>query len=65
MNSNKILYSLVVPLYNEELVVNECYNRLKDIMDCTNERYEIIFVNDGSKDNTEKLVDKICKIVTT
>jgi len=61
MYENKIIYSLVVPLYNEEQVINESYKRLKKIMDSCNESYEIIFVNDGSKDNTEKLADEICK----
>jgi glycosyltransferase involved in cell wall biosynthesis len=58
---NKIVYSLVVPLYNEELVINESYKRLKEIMDSCNESYEMIFVNDGSKDSTENLVNEICK----
>jgi len=57
---NKI-YSLIVPLYNEELVINESYRRLKEIMEKTNEDYEIIFVNDGSKDLTKKMAEDICK----
>ena len=32
--SNRIVYSLVVPLYNEELVIDESYKRLKEVMDC-------------------------------
>ena len=31
--TNGIVYSLVVPLYNEELVINESYCRLKSVMD--------------------------------
>ncbi|WP_058485371.1 glycosyltransferase family 2 protein [Defluviitalea phaphyphila] len=54
------VYSLVVPLYNEELVITECYKRLKQIMDTLNESYEIIFVNDGSKDNSDKIIEEIC-----
>lgn len=57
---NKI-YSLIVPLYNEELVINESYRRLKVVLDETHEDYEIIFVNDGSKDLTKKMVEDICK----
>ncbi|AKA70760.1 glycosyltransferase family 2 protein [Clostridium scatologenes] len=59
--NNKIMYSIVVPLYNEELVVQETYRRLKSVMDSTKENYEILFVNDGSKDKTVDLVDAICK----
>lgn len=55
-----IICSVVVPVYNEEEVVNECYNRLKKVMDSTNEKYEIIFVNDGSRDKTKELVKEIC-----
>lgn len=59
--SNEIVYSIVVPLYNEELVVNESYKRLKRVMDSTKENYEIIFVNDGSKDKTTDIVENICE----
>lgn len=58
--NDKIVYSVVVPLYNEELVINECYRRLKDVMDSTKECYEIIFINDGSVDRTKESAEKIC-----
>ena len=55
--------SLVIPMYYEEQVVEECYNRvtkvLKEIQDC---EYEIIFINDGSKDNTLDILERIAKI---
>lgn len=60
MNNCDIQYSIVVPLYNEELVINETYKRLKKVMDSTEESYEIVFVNDGSKDNTVQMVKEIC-----
>jgi glycosyltransferase involved in cell wall biosynthesis len=59
--SNEIVYSVVVPLYNEELVIDESYRRLKEVMEKTKENYEIIFVNDGSKDSTREIVESICK----
>lgn len=55
------VYSVVVPLYNEELVVSESYKRLKQVMDTTNDSYEIVFVNDGSKDKTRQLAEDICR----
>lgn len=61
MVEKKCLYSVVVHLYNEELVINESYKRLKEVMDSTGERYEIIFVNDGSRDKTLELSKEICK----
>ena len=59
--SNRIVYSVIVPLYNEELVIGESYRRLKEVMDCTKENYEIIFVNDGSRDKTRDKVESICR----
>ncbi|SFC51564.1 glycosyltransferase family 2 protein [Clostridium uliginosum] len=58
---NKVVYSVIVPLYNEEIVIEESYKILKKVMDCTNENYEIVFVNDGSKDKTKEKAEKICK----
>jgi dolichol-phosphate mannosyltransferase len=58
---NRIVYSIVVPLYNEELVIDESYKRLKSVMECTKENYEIIFINDGSRDKTADKVEDICK----
>ncbi|MBW9153704.1 glycosyltransferase family 2 protein [Clostridium estertheticum] len=59
--SNGIIYSVVVPLYNEELVIDESYKRLKSVMDSTNEKYEILFVNDGSRDATRSKTENICR----
>ena len=54
--------SLVVPMYYEEKVVNECYKRLTEVLKkLENYEYEIIFVNDGSKDKTLELLEEIAK----
>ncbi len=52
--------SVVVPMYNEEEVIMETYKRLKAVMDETGEKYELIFVNDGSRDKTRDLAAAIC-----
>lgn len=59
--AHKVIYSVVVPLYNEELVINESYKKLTWVMNCTKENYEIVFVNDGSKDSTRIKVEDICR----
>lgn len=54
--------SVVVPMYYEEEIVNICYKELKNILtNIKNYDYEIIFVNDGSKDKTLELLEKIAK----
>ena len=45
-------YSIIVPVFNEEDTIPLFYERIIPVMDKTNETYEIIFVNDGSRDNT-------------
>lgn len=58
---DQVIYSVVVPLYNEEVVVNESYKKLTWVMECTKENYEIVFVNDGSKDATKVKTEEICR----
>lgn len=56
-----IKYSIVVPMYNEEEVIHESYKRLTKVMKSTNESYELIFVNDGSRDKTLELAEELCQ----
>lgn len=53
------LISIVVPMYFEEEVAQECYNRLKSVMDKTGYDYEFVFVNDGSTDRTIDILTEI------
>jgi polyisoprenyl-phosphate glycosyltransferase len=55
----KELISIVIPMYYEEEVAQECYDRLKSVMQDNNIRYEFIFVNDGSKDKTLDILTEI------
>lgn len=55
------LISIVVPMYYEEKVADECYKRLKKVMVDNNINYEFIFVNDGSKDRTFEILSKIAE----
>jgi dolichol-phosphate mannosyltransferase len=59
--TENIVCSVVIPVYNEELVVYETYNRLKIVMDSLNRPYELVFVNDGSMDNTAAILKSICE----
>lgn len=52
--------SVVVPMYNEEEVIEVTYRRLKAVLDKLGESYEIVFVNDGSRDKTADIVRGFC-----
>lgn len=49
--------SVVVPVYNEEGNVRELHKEIRDVCEREGYEYEIIFINDGSKDKT----DEICR----
>lgn len=54
-----IRYSVIVPAYNEELVVEESYRRLTQVMKRAEGSYELIFINDGSRDRTPELLNAL------
>ncbi len=55
--------SVIVPMYYEEEVAEECYKRLKKVLEGLSEKYlyEIIFINDGSKDKTLNILENIAQ----
>ncbi len=53
--------SVVIPVYNEEENVPILYERLKEVLDSLPYDYEIIFVNDGSTDRTEEILEELAK----
>lgn len=53
--------SLVIACYNEELILEKSMEEIFEILDSTIFSYEIIFVDDVSKDRTRELIDKIIK----
>ncbi|WP_017151894.1 glycosyltransferase family 2 protein [Bacillus bingmayongensis] len=53
------LISIIVPMYFEEEVAQECYNRLKSVTLQNNINYEFVFVNDGSIDRTMEILKGI------
>ncbi|HDL17512.1 MAG TPA: glycosyltransferase, partial [Bacteroidetes bacterium] len=48
----KLDISVVIPLYNEEDNVDLLHKALDDVLSKMPEKYEIIFIDDGSSDNT-------------
>jgi undecaprenyl-phosphate 4-deoxy-4-formamido-L-arabinose transferase len=48
--------SVIVPVYNEEDVLPTLFERLYPVLDALGEPYEVIFVNDGSRDRSPQLL---------
>lgn len=57
----EIKYSVVIPAYNEEEVIDTSYKRLKEVMEQADGSYELIFVNDGSADKTYEMLKRIAE----
>ena len=58
--AERLLLSVVVPMYNEEEVIETTYRRLAAVLESIGEPYEILFVDDGSRDRTADIVRGIC-----
>ena len=61
IDSSRPLLSVVVPVYNEEAVIEALHSRLLQVLSPSFESFEIVFVNDGSRDATPSMIDAICK----
>jgi len=55
-------YSIVVPLHDEQENVTDLYDRLKAVMEINGESFEIVLVDDGSRDRTFNLLREIAAI---
>ncbi len=53
------VFSVIVPCYNEEEVIQETHKRLTRVMKEMGEAYEILYVDDGSRDGTARLLREI------
>jgi glycosyltransferase involved in cell wall biosynthesis len=57
-----IKYSIVVPFHNEEENVTVLYARLKQVMEQVGDSFELVLVDDGSRDRTYKLLEEIAAV---
>ncbi len=51
--------SIVIPAFNEQRNVDILYKEIKEKLDGKIENYEVVFVDDGSKDNTFGVLSEI------
>lgn len=51
--------SVVIPLLNEEESLNELYTWIASVMRSNSFSYEVLFIDDGSTDNSWKIIRKI------
>ena len=55
----QIRYSVIAPCYNEAGNLRELYRQVKDTLDQTGEVWELVLVNDGSRDDTVSLMHEL------
>ena len=56
---NRKKLAVIVPCYNEELVIAESYRRTREVLEQLSVSTEIIYINDGSEDRTHAMLDEI------
>lgn len=49
-------YTIIAPVFNEEESLPVLYQRVKEVMDSTGEAWELVLVDDGSKDKSSELM---------
>ena len=57
-NKNRKLLSIISPAYNEAENIDEFYSRVLSATKNLNLEIEIIYINDGSKDDTVRIINK-------
>jgi glycosyltransferase involved in cell wall biosynthesis len=55
-------YSIVVPFHNEEENVTKLYDRVKEVMEQVGSSFEMVLVDDGSRDRTYRLLEEIAAV---
>jgi dolichol-phosphate mannosyltransferase len=56
---NQPIYSLIIPIYNEEENITEMYRRLHQVMEQLDGDVELILIDDGSRDRSLKMMREL------
>ncbi len=60
--NNNFSISIVIPVYNSELILPELAERLNDVLPKISDNFEVILVNDGSRDNSWSEILRLSEI---
>lgn len=52
-------FSIIAPIYNEECCLDELYRRITEVMEQTHEPWELVLVNDGSRDASPQIIQRM------
>jgi dolichol-phosphate mannosyltransferase len=52
-------YSIVAPVFNEEAILPELYRRVAEVLERTGESWELVLINDGSRDRTAEIMREL------
>ncbi len=55
------MYSIIIPVYNSELSLKELYEGIHSVFGELNESFEVIFVDDGSRDTSWEVLQSLKK----
>ena len=55
------MISIIAPIYNEEKCLEELFKRICEVMEQSNDDWELILVNDGSKDQSNAIIHQLAE----
>ena len=58
-----MMLSVVLPVYNEEQNIERAYQAIKEILAPKEIEFELVFVNDGSRDHSFEIIQKLTREV--
>ena len=57
--NNSCDLSIIIPIFNEEKIIHELFKRVQETLKLVGKTYELIFVDDGSRDRSFVLLEEI------
>src|SRR5664279_6197504 len=54
-------FTIIAPVYNEAEILPVLYKRVKEVMDTTGEPWELVLIDDGSRDGSTDIIRSLAK----